>query len=153
MSLLRRLRNFSRLTPSERALALRAIGLLIAARVILPLVAFPRVRRLTERVSGTRGVRDDAEYARAVRRAVARAAEIVPGARCLAQALTAEVLLRRAGLPARTSIGVARDGHPLMAHAWVESGEVTVCGDATDLERYQRLLTFGASGSLADGGD
>ena len=153
MLLPRRLRNFARLSPRERALALRALGLLAVIRVLLLVRAFPRVRRFTEWLAGEQALREDAAYAVEVRRAVARAAAMVPDARCLAQALTAEVLLRRAGCTACTKIGVARDGRPLEAHAWVESAGVIVSGAAADPDRYQQLAVFGDPGATGERGD
>jgi hypothetical protein len=66
-----------------------------------------------------------------VARAVARASRVVPDATCLTQALAAQVILERHGLPARLHIGVLRDsGQAVRAHAWVESRGVTVIGGA-----------------------
>lgn len=63
---------------------------------------------------------------------------------CLSQALTAQVLLRRNGYPARLRIGVARrEGERLQAHAWVESGgRVVMGGSESTLEHYTRLSAF-----------
>ncbi len=113
-------------------------------RAGLSVLPFRRLRAFVERAGDANGAEDE-HYARAVRRAVGRAARTIPGSACLAQALTAEVLLRRAGRTVRASIGVSCEGRPLEAHAWVESAGVLVTGDAEDLGKYQTLLVFGGA--------
>jgi hypothetical protein len=151
VSFLRRLRNLTRLTAAERRLAVSAVGTLALARVALATAEWPRVRRLVDRAGGRGLLKDDPPYARAVSDAMLRAARLMPGARCLPQALAAEVMLRRAGRSARTSIGVALDGAPLAAHAWVESAGVMVTGDIADLGKYQTLVVFGGDEPLSGG--
>lgn len=107
------------------------------------LLPFPRLRQLVDWLGRARPGAADEGVARAVRRAVDRAARSMPGSACLDQALTAELLLRRAGQPVRVSIGVAPDGRPLDAHAWVESGGFLVTGDTEDLHTYRTLVVFG----------
>jgi hypothetical protein len=151
VSFLRRLRNLTRLTAAERRLAVSAVGTLALARVALATAEWPRVRRLVDSAGGRGPLKDDPPYARAVSDAMLRAARLMPGARCLPQALAAEVMLRRAGRSARTSIGVALDGAPLAAHAWVESAGVMVTGDIADLGKYQTLVVFGGDEPLSGG--
>lgn len=140
-----RLATLVALPRSERRLAVRAVCVLVGVRAALAMLPFARVRALVDRLTPrTSGVADESA-ARAVRRAVDRAARTVPGSVCLSQALTAEFLLRRAGCAARVSIGVAPDGVLLAAHAWVESAGVLVTGDADDLGRYRTLLVYDAA--------
>ena len=125
---------------------MRALGVLAGVRVALWLLPFARLRALMDGTflgAPARLVEPDPASARSVRRAVDRAARTIPGSACLAQALTAEVLLRRAGQPVRLSIGVAPDGQPLDAHAWVESAGVLVTGDSGDLDKYRTIAVFG----------
>jgi hypothetical protein len=143
VSWLRPLRNAARLPATERGLAVRAVVTLLTVRVALAWLPFRVVRRFVDSVSGARPRRGNAIDATAVRTAVARATRVVAGSRCLPQALTAEILLRRAGRPARTSIGVAPDGAPLDAHAWVHSDALLVTGDVDDLGKYRTLVVFG----------
>ncbi len=144
---LTRLRSLSQFPAREQWFALRALGALAVVRAALWLLPFGRLRALIEGLAtfGAAAKRaPDAARARAVRRAVDRAARTIPGSACLAQALTAELLLRRDGQPARVSIGIAPDGKPLDAHAWVESGGVLVTGDRADLGTYRTLAVFGS---------
>jgi hypothetical protein len=48
------------------------------------------------------------------------ASRFIPGARCLARAMAAQLLLARAGHLADLRIGVRKDGNSLDAHAWLE---------------------------------
>jgi hypothetical protein len=71
--------------------------------------------------------------------AVGRASRAIPGATCLTQALAAQLLLSRRGLPSRLRIGVTRaHGGGLRAHAWLESGGVVVIG-GPGVEAYTPL--------------
>lgn len=141
--MLHRLRSFLRLPASERLFAIRALFALALVRLALWLLPFRKVRALVDRLSRVPLAASDASCARAVRRAVDRAARTIPGSACLAQSVTAEFLLRRAGQIARVSIGVALDGKPLEAHAWVESAGVLVTGDSADLGKYRTLTVLG----------
>jgi hypothetical protein len=139
----KRLRSFAALPATERRLALRATGILALVRLALSLLSFARIRALADRLGRTPAAPADETFARAVRRAVDRGARTIPGSACLAQALTAELMLRRAGRPVRVSIGVAPDGQPLDAHAWTESAGIIVTGESDTLRDFRTLVEFG----------
>jgi hypothetical protein len=149
---LKRLRNFSRLAPSEQALALRAIAWLALARAGLRFIPFNRLHGMMSGRPPSGGARAGADWPRAVRRAVMRAERSLPGSSCLAQSLVAERLLRGGGFRACLTIGVAHaHAHAqaaaagrvaLDAHAWVESAGMVVTGD-DPRGRYRVLATFG----------
>ncbi|MGC2043423.1 MAG: lasso peptide biosynthesis B2 protein [Pseudolabrys sp.] len=61
---------------------------------------------------------------------------------CLPRALAAHAMLRRRGVASRLCLGVARDGHDLAAHAWVEVGENKIISDP-EVSRFTRLAEFG----------
>jgi hypothetical protein len=66
----------------------------------------------------------------------------VPLASCLTQALAAQVLMGRYGVPAEIHIGVSRDAtQAFKAHAWVVSrGELVVGGAGA--ESYRRIAVL-----------
>jgi hypothetical protein len=69
---------------------------------------------------------------------VRAAARILPGTKCLAQALTMQFMLARAGHESVLRVGVAKDSRmPFDAHAWVIFRGHTVIGEAGD--RYTPL--------------
>ena len=142
--MLRRVRRLFTLPSGERALALQALGTLSVVRLMLWVLPFRQVRTVVDRWASSATADPDLALAQAVRRAVDRAARTLSGSDCLPQALTAELLLRRAGLPARVSIGVASDGQLLSAHAWVESAGFLVTGDSTDIDKYRTLVVYGS---------
>jgi hypothetical protein len=84
--MLRRVRKLVALPPGERELALQALGTLVAVRLILWMLPFRQVRALVERWATTAAANPDPAGARAVRRAVDRAARTVAGSDCLPQA-------------------------------------------------------------------
>lgn len=119
--------RFVRLPWQRRILLLRAASRLVAFRVALPLLPFPKVRHLAERPVGrTRGrapATDDLAWA------VAAAARRLPGATCLAQSLALQSLLGSHGYDSSLRIGVAKaaDG-ALRAHAWLDHDGRTLIG-------------------------
>ena len=144
---MRRLARVFSLSSLERRLAMSALALLAGIRLRLALLAFARVRGAVDRWASRRDPRTpEGVSPRAVRLAVARASRVLPGSSCLALALSAEVLLRRHGLPARVTIGVAPGERPgpsmLNAHAWTVSAGTVVAGAHANLESYRTLAVF-----------
>jgi hypothetical protein len=130
-------RKYLRLPAHDRALLTRTIFTLGAARLATWLLPFPRGRRL---LIGTRRPATPTVTRDQVRWAIAQAQRIIPRATCLPQALAAEALLTRGGLPADLQIGVMKTpSGTLTAHAWVESGGRIVVGDLPELAAYTRL--------------
>ena len=139
----RRLRAAS---PPDRALAAEALALLVTARLLLWCLPFPLARRALRRYARTaRG--GSAVHADRVAWAFAAAARRLPGPfrDCLPQALAAEALLTRHGVPVELRIGV-RSGHggrAVEAHAWVSSDDHLVAGSLADLSTYTQLGSGG----------
>lgn len=102
------------------------------------LLGFERMRRLLGReASSRREANDPVARAETVARMVAIAARRGPlPASCLPRALVTSWLLRREGIESALRIGVARDGGPFRAHAWVEVGGRPIGEDATSPERF-----------------
>jgi len=140
-----RLRKFLALPAPERRVLLAATLLLPTVRLALSILPFRTMRRLVTRLARARS---DAPLASPpsparVGWAVRTAGRYVPGGgNCLAQALTAHVLLRRLGHPSRLRLGVARGAaRPFEAHAWIESGAAVPVG-ATGMTLYTPLPAF-----------
>jgi hypothetical protein len=130
----RRLWRARRLPAAERRLLLAAYGLLWLTVLCLRTCRLHRTRRMAAR--GTRFLaRVGGRWRRAlvppelVGWAVGAAARHVPGATCLAQALTAQALLALLGTTSTLHIGVSRrPAGGLDAHAWVRCMGMTVVG-------------------------
>ncbi|MBE9065714.1 lasso peptide biosynthesis B2 protein [Leptolyngbya cf. ectocarpi LEGE 11479] len=66
------------------------------------------------------------------------------GAKCLAKALTTQLLLTRYGYTHQLHIGVAMDG-AFEAHAWIEYEDRVIMGGLQDLSRFQSLSRAGVT--------
>jgi len=124
--------RFLNAASREKILLLEALGCMLAQRV--------RMLRLRElkcgQTDGSRsvdvGMSSDAE---AVCLAVSRVAAVF-GAKCLLQALTAQKMLARRGIPCALQLGVDRDLNTFGAHAWIEVGGTAILG-GKQLSNYQ----------------
>ena len=135
------LRKFVRLPARDRAVLTRSIITLGAARLATWVLPFAAGRRL---LVGNRGGSSPSISRDQITWAMAHAQRIVPRATCLPQALAAESLLTRYGLPADLQIGVMKTPEgKLLAHAWVESeGRIVVGALPGGLGAYTRLPTI-----------
>jgi len=138
------MRKFLRLKTAERALLLRAVFGVMAARIMLLVAPLPGVRRVVWRMLSAASALAPGHCcpAERVTWAVAVAAKWSPfGSTCLAAALVGQALLSRHGHPARLRIGVRREqDRTFAAHAWLESeGKVVVGGPASVIDRYKPL--------------
>jgi hypothetical protein len=131
-------RKFFRLPSRDRAVLMRTVTTLGAARLAIWLLPFPTSRRL---LVGKRRPGPPTLTREQVRWAMDHAQRIIPRATCLPQALAAESLLARGGIDAEMQIGVMKTtGGQLTAHAWVVSNGRVVVGDLPGgLGAYTRL--------------
>jgi len=76
---------------------------------------------------------------------VRQASRLVPGATCLTQALSGQILLSRHGKASQIRVGVSSSGPGrIEAHAWLVSGDhIVLGGTEKSLQRYTRLAEFG----------
>jgi Transglutaminase-like superfamily len=150
-SIPRLLRKFAQLDQRKRLLLAEAVVGLLAARLALAFISFPRLtRRFGILVSASDPrllhVRPDphqAVIAVDVRWAVTRAARYVPFmAVCLPQAIAAHRMLTRRGIATVMHFGVAKvDTKTLDTHAWLDAGGVEVTGYPV-AERLAEIARF-----------
>jgi hypothetical protein len=141
LRLIRRLLlRFGEVDSRRRALVVEAVAHLLAARLALLLVPFPRLARglgtfvppadarTAQAQAGT--TPEQARLAGDVGWAVTRAARYVPfKAVCLPQAMAARVMLKRRGVASVMHFGAAKgQDKPLDAHAWLDAAGVEVTG-------------------------
>lgn len=109
-------------------------------RVALWVIPFPKLKRAmeTDRFPHLRLPEFSEEQ---IAWAVRLSSRYIPGASCLTQALTAQILLNRAGLGSQLHIGVAK-GDAFESHAWIECGGRVLVGGAGQSARYVRILTL-----------
>lgn len=141
LRLIRRLlRRFGEVDNRRRALLPEAVLYLLAARLALIFIPFPRLAphlgsfvpptdaRVAQAGAGI--APDQARLARDIGWAVTRAARYLPfKAVCLPQAMAAQVMLRRRGVTSVMHFGAAKGtDKPLDAHAWLDAAGVEVTG-------------------------
>jgi hypothetical protein len=137
------------LSPRTVRRLLVAYLLLNGLRLGLWLLPFAQLHRLVDRLATCPQPKTDSPCSEQGQARVAQATAVLiqlvarhsPGqAKCLAQALATQVLLRRRGYRSQLHIGVARgEGDRLRAHAWVELLGAIVIGQVDDLARYRPL--------------
>jgi hypothetical protein len=146
-----RLRLFFRLPWAERWLLLEASILVSLAEFAVCTLPF----RWLARVAGTLQDETPAEeqprhttQVRRVRWAVQAATRYLPWqCRCLAQALSGQVLLAQYGIAGTLYLGVRRAEHGApSAHAWLRSGTLYVTGGQGH-RHFQVIATFAGKGT------
>lgn len=133
------LRRFGQVGPGRRALVAEAVACLLAARLALLFIPFPRLAGRLGRfvppgdaraATATAAGADEARLASEIAWAVTRAARYVPfGAVCLPQAMAARFMLGRRGIASVLHFGAAKGrDKPFDAHAWLDAAGVEVTG-------------------------
>ncbi|NJN23359.1 MAG: lasso peptide biosynthesis B2 protein [Acaryochloridaceae cyanobacterium RL_2_7] len=135
---------------NRRLLLFRTFILLTGVRLGLALLAFQNLREVLARFSTVSNYtqkhlpRNDVQTQQMVRQviwAVEKSAQLMPGgAKCLAKALTTQVLMARRSCECEFKIGVAKtEQGALEAHAWIEKDGQVIMGFLPDLDRFQSL--------------
>lgn len=154
---MRQLRKLRQLSGSQRSLLLKTWLLLLGIRLGLKFLTFSTLVKLLKvnQVEPDRlppepigyaapvlltipAVTDQAISVKVITWAVEVSTRYMPGrAKCLARALTTQILMRQQGYYPELKIGVAKaNSGKIEAHAWIEyQGNVTI-GYLTDLYRY-----------------
>ena len=137
---LKLLRSAREVGARRRALIVEAAFWLLASRLALVFVPFPKLaRRLGAFVppadpraaaAAAPTTPEAAALAKEISWAVVRGAAHVPfRAVCLPQAMAAQIMLRRRGVPCVMHFGAQRGKEkPLDAHAWLDAAGVKVTG-------------------------
>jgi hypothetical protein len=152
-SIRRLVRRFAGLGRRKRLLLAEAVLGLIAARVALVFVSFPRLsQRFGTLVppaepgigkAVTHAFPEQTLIAKNVSWAITRAARYTPfNAVCLPQAMAAHRMLRRRGIASVMHFGAARgQSNRLDAHAWLDAAGVEVTGYPVE-ERLTEIGCF-----------
>ncbi|MDJ0616029.1 MAG: lasso peptide biosynthesis B2 protein [Calothrix sp. MO_192.B10] len=140
---MKRLHKFWSLGSQVRRLLLNAFVLLTLVRLGLWLLPFAALQQIITKI---RQANPEPEQVKQISVeqiiwAVNVSSYYMPGGvKCLARALTTQVLMNRHGYLPELRIGVAKvEGGQLEAHAWVESQGRVVIGNLTDLSRFTPL--------------
>ena len=127
--------------PSDIWLGSKVFVLLGLVRLGLWLVTFSRLRRFLVSIAHRANFFYRCKSIEKLIWAVNVSSRYMPGnVKCLARALTTEVLLDCNGYSSSLRIGVAKEKTgKLEAHAWIESQGRVLIGGLRDLKRYKTL--------------
>ncbi|WP_414575537.1 lasso peptide biosynthesis B2 protein [Anabaena sp. CCY 9402-a] len=137
-----RLLKFLRLNHSDRYLLINTLILLGLINLGLWLLPFSTLRRLLNRISQPNS-RISKPSVHKIIWAVDVSTNFIPGAKCLARALTCQVFMVQSGYSPELRIGVAKNEEgKLKAHAWIENQGKVVIGYLSNLSSYTPLPTL-----------
>jgi hypothetical protein len=124
--------KFFNRTGADRRLFLEALGLLALTRFVILIVPFRRIAPFLGQVmaESPRHAPESEALARRISWAVLTAVRYTPWeSKCLAQAITAKMMLKRRSIPSTLYLGLAIDAKDgLDAHAWVRCGNRILTG-------------------------
>jgi len=137
---IKRLRFIKREKSATRLL-LYTFFLLTCIRLGLRFLPFATVQQKVDRLSQSVSKTSPEYTLYGIVWAVNGATRHMPGgAKCLARALTTQILMGQQQYPCDLCIGVSKgDKGELKAHAWVESDQQIIVGWLPDLSQYKRL--------------
>jgi hypothetical protein len=136
---MKQLHKFLKLTSVERLLLIKAVCLLGLIVFGLKLLPFQTLRRFLAKIGQPSHKLQPVEKVSVDQIAwtVMVASHYIPKVKCLARALTTQVLLERQGYPTQLRIGfVGMKKGKSSAHAWVESEGRVVIGGGGNMARY-----------------
>ncbi len=131
------LRNFLKLRTRARVLLLVTFILLVSVKCGLRLVPFHRLFKFLKSISESFKVVHRANIGEIVWATNVVTRYMPGGAKCLARALTTQVLMNWHGYKPEFRIGVAKaSAGNLEAHAWIEYQGFVIIGNLDDLGRF-----------------
>ena len=140
------LRHGFKLSTSDRHLLIQSFILLSFVRIGLGILPFKTLRKLLIRISHSDLEETSQNLTHTPNKiiwAVNLVSRYMPGVKCLAKALTTQVIMSQNGYLSQLKIGVVKGKKgQLEAHAWVEYQGIIVMGDLSDLERYTPLASL-----------
>ena len=134
--IINKIRNFSKLSSRERSLFLEARLILGMMQVSIRTISFKRLTcSLKQQQSDTEITplnHRELEIAITIGRAINSAANNTPWeSACLVQSLTAQLMLKKRGIPGVFFLGVMKNidsSENLCAHAWSQCGDMIITG-------------------------
>ncbi|OCQ99480.1 hypothetical protein BCD64_10510 [Nostoc sp. MBR 210] len=137
---MKRLLKLLQLSNSDRQFFLRTFVLLGLVRLGMWLLSFNTLRKLINKISKPNSQLEPISLHKIVW-AINVSTRYTPGgAKCLARALTCQVLMTRYGYTPELRIGVVKsEAGNLEAHAWIETQGYVVIGYLPDLSRFTPL--------------
>lgn len=143
---MQKIKAFLSLSPSRKVLFLQALFLLPACQCcvkILRLKYLITLFRLQPYPVGMIPIGKNPDYIHSVKWSIEKAQSLplFPRPRCLAEALTARLLLKKKNQMSVLSIGAALQNESMAAHAWLQCGEIIVTGQH-HYAKYQTVISY-----------
>lgn len=150
MSIMNKLHKFIVLPYRERILLVQAFVLLALIRLGLGIIPFRWLKALVQWVIAQESRHEASNFISIdqVNQAIRTATYYLPGqAKCLAQALVTQILLKQYGYDCDLLIGVAKNEQKgLTAHAWIErNGQILIGGNANNLSSFTTLFSINST--------
>jgi Transglutaminase-like superfamily len=137
---MKQLLKLLRLTSKDGNLLINTFILLGLVKLGLWLLPFQTLRRILGNISQPNPKLNQTSLSRIIWAVNVSTRYMPSGAKCLARALTCQILMTQRGYSPELRIGVAKSEEgKLEAHAWVESQGKVVIGYLTDLPRFTQL--------------
>lgn len=132
-------RRFWALDGSDKMFLAGCLATVVLVRLCLTLFSFNKMRTWLPAMRAEK-IPAPAELKR-VAWGIRNTARLVPGASCLTQALSGQIMLARRGKTSQVRLGVARDEKGrFIAHAWlVSEGKVVLGGAEANIQRFTPL--------------
>ena len=126
---------------SDRFLLIQVATLLILIRVGLQFIQFRTLRNLLAKIAQPKQNQEFSIYK--IIWAITMISPCIPGVKCFARAMTAQVMLSRQKYPNQLRIGVGKDNQDqFIAHAWVESRGRTVIGGIGNMAKHYNVMSL-----------
>lgn len=144
--MMKKIDTFGRLTWRQRWLAAEAfclLGFTRAASYWLPFRYLVPYLGAAQQESGVESKPAEGQVIAEVGWIVGAISRYTPWAsNCMAQAMTAKLMLRWRGISSTLYIGVAKTDELMTGHAWLRAGTEIITGGGT-LARYKSVVHFG----------
>lgn len=126
---------------SDRYLLIKVATLLILIRVGLKFIQFQILRNLLAKIA--QPVKTNQVSIYKIIWSITIISPFIPGVKCLARAMVAQVMLSRQGYSNRLMIGISKDKQgQFIAHAWVESRGRTVIGGIGNMAKHYHVMSL-----------
>lgn len=144
---MKRLLKFLRLKNSDRHLLINTFTVLVFVNLGLWLLPFNTLRQILDKISQPNSHLEQTPLTKIIWAVDASTRYIPGGAKCLARALTCQVMMIRRSYSPELRIGVAKtETGKFEAHAWIESQGQVVIGYLNNLSSFTPLPSLPRNG-------
>jgi len=137
-----KIKTFLKLNSTEKFILIKAFFLLLTVRLMLWILPFSFIQKITPRLTDVSGDMKTSEVSiEKLTWAIKVMSIYIPGATCLTRALAAQILLARYNYSSNIKIGVFKNGEEFEAHAWLETEGGIILGESET--QYTPIMDMG----------